>query len=92
MNIGAFLVAMVGPLTARWLASMGLTVVVMAGLTTAVSTLRGMMMTNLQGLPADGLMLAGLLGIWESIGIILGALTFCVTWISTKGFWSLAKT
>ena len=92
MNIGAFLVAMVGPLMARWLASMGLTVIVMAGLTAATSTLRSLMLTNLQGLPADALMLAGLLGVWDAMGIVLGALTFCVTWVSTKGFWSLAKT
>lgn len=91
MNLASFLVGLVGPLMARWLASVGLTLVVMGGLTTAVSELKGLITANLSGLPLATLQLGGLFGIWEATGIILGAVTFCVTWASTKGFWTLAK-
>lgn len=92
MSIAAFLVGMVGPLMARWLASMGLSIIVLAGLGAAVSQLRGVMLANLQALPGDALLLGGLCGVWECLGIWLGAVTFCVTWASTRGFWALAKT
>lgn len=91
MNLASFLVGLVGPLMARWLASMGLSLVVLAGLTASVGQLKGLITSNLSGLPLATLQLAGLMGVWEGFGIILGAVTFCVTWASTKGFWSLAK-
>ena len=91
MNLASFLVGLVGPLMARWLASMGLSLVVLAGLTASVSQLKGLITSNLSGLPLATLQLAGLMGVWEGFGIILGAVTFCVTWASTKGFWTLAK-
>lgn len=91
MPIAAFLVAMVGPLLARAIASLGVSLVVMAGLVSAMAALRATMLANLTGLPMDGLLLGGLLGLWQAIGMTLGALTFCVTWASTKGFIGLAK-
>lgn len=91
MNLAAFLVGLVGPLMARWLASMGLSLVVMAGLTSTVSALKTQITSNLSGLPLATLQLGGLFGIWEAVAIILAAVTFCVTWASTKGFWTLAK-
>lgn len=91
MNLASFLVGLVGPLMARWLASMGLSLVVLAGLTGAVAQLKGLITSNLSGMPLAALQLAGLFGVWEAIGIILGAVTFCITWASTKGFWTLAK-
>jgi len=91
MGLAAFLVGLVGPLMARWLASAGLSLVVMAGLTGAVAALKSTMVGHLSGLPAECLQLGGLFGLWESIGMVLGAVTFCLTWASTKGFWTLAK-
>lgn len=92
MSLAAFLVGLVGPLMARWIASMGLTLVTLAGLTAAVSSLRSMLISAGGSIPVDGAQLAGLFGIWHCLGMILGAVTFCVTWASTKGFWALAKT
>lgn len=91
MNLASFLVGLVGPLMARWLASVGLSLVVLTGLSAAAGTLRGYIVDNLSGLPQDALLLGGLLGVWEALAIILGAVTFCITWASTKGFWTLAK-
>lgn len=91
MNVAAFLVGLVGPLMARWLASMGLSLVVLAGLTAGVDQLKGTLMSSLTGWPATALQLGGILGVWESLGMILGAVTFVVTWHATKGFWTFSK-
>lgn len=91
MNLAAFLVGLVGPLMARWIASMGFSLVVLAGLTAAVTQIKGLIVSNIGGLPLVALQLGGLFGLWEALGMLLGAATFVVTWHSTKGFWSLAK-
>jgi len=91
MNLAAFLVAMVGPLTARILASLGLSLVSLAGLTTAYAALKAQVVSGIGGLPATAIQLGGLLGIWQAIGILLGALVFVMTWRGTSGFWKLAK-
>lgn len=91
MNLAAFLVGLVGPLMARWLASVGLSLVVLTGLTAAVSGLKSQIISNIGAMPAAAVQLGGLMGLWEGIGIWLGAVTFVITWQSTKGFWTLAK-
>lgn len=91
MNLAAFLVGMVGPLMARWLASMGLSLVTVTGLATAYAALKANVIAGIGGLPAAGMQLGGLMGIWEALGIILGAFVFVLTWRSTSGFWRLAK-
>lgn len=91
MTLFTFLISLVGPLLVRILASLGLSLVTLTGLTIAADTLKQMIITNVGGLPAAGVQLGGLFGIWECMGIILGAVTFCITWNSTAGFWRLAK-
>lgn len=91
MNIAAFLVGMVGPLMARWLTAMGFSLVTVTGLSVAYSTLKTQVVSGIGGLPAAGMQLGGLMGIWESLGIILGAFTFVLAWRGTSGFWRLAK-
>jgi hypothetical protein len=91
MNLAAFLVGMVGPLMARWLASVGLSLVVVGGLATAVSTLKTTITSSIAGLPLNVIQLGGLFGIWHCFGMVLGAATFVITWHSTRGFWTLAK-
>lgn len=92
MSLAAFLVGLVGPLAARWLAAMGLSLVSVVGLTAAYATLKAMVIANIGGLPAAAIQLGGLFGIWEALGIILGAFVFVMTWRGTSGFWKLAKT
>ena len=91
MTLAAFLVGMVGPLMARWLAAMGLSLVSVTGLVVAYGALKAQVITNIGGLPAKGVQLAGLFGIWEALGIVLGAFVFVMTWRGTSGFWRLAK-
>jgi hypothetical protein len=91
MSLATFLVGLVGPVMARWLASMGLSLISMAGLAVAVTTLRSTLISSVNSMPGDGVQLAGLLGIWYCLGMILGAVTFVITWHSTKGMWTLGK-
>jgi len=91
MTIAAFIVGLVGPVMARWLASMGLSLITLAGLTAAYAVLKAKIIAGIGGLPAAAIQLGGLLGVWESLGIILGALVFLMTWHGTSGFWKLAK-
>jgi hypothetical protein len=90
-NLAAWFIAMVGPTVARVLASLGLTVITLTGLTVAFDALKAQVVTGVASLPATALQLGGLFGLWEGLGIELGALAFCITWQSTKGFWSFAK-
>lgn len=90
MNLASFLVAMVGPMVARVLSALGLSLVVLTGATAALTALRSTLVQNIGGLPAVALQLGGLLGIWQALGILLGAMTFVMTWKSTAGFWALA--
>jgi hypothetical protein len=92
MPIAAFLVAMVGPLAARLLVALGLSLVTLTGMLEAVSALKSAVTSNIASLPAATVQLAGLYGVWDCLGMIFGTLTFCLTWAQTKGFWALAKT
>lgn len=91
MNLTAWLVAMVGPLTARVLASLGLSLVSMGGLTAALAAMKDGIMDSAGSLPMAAAQLAGILGLWECIAIGLGACTFVVTWNTTAGMWKLGK-
>ena len=91
MTVAAFLVALVGPIMARWLAAMGMSLVTLAGLSAATTSLKAYITNGMAGFPLAAAQLAGLYGVWEAVGLILGALTFVLTWNSTRGFWALAK-
>jgi hypothetical protein len=91
MNLATFLIGMVGPLAARVLLSLGLSLVSMVGLGAGVAALRTVFIDAANTMPASALQLAGLFGIWYCAGIWFGAATFVVTWAATKGAWTLAK-
>lgn len=92
MNFASFLLAMVGPMAARLLSALGLSLVTMVGLTVTATALKETITQNLAALPAAAIGLGGLYGFWEAIGMVLGAITFVLTWHATKGVWTLAKT
>lgn len=91
MNLATFLVGLVGPMAARFLTSMGLTLVTLTGMLTAWSSLKTTITSSIGGLPSAAVQLGGLLGLWECMGLVFGAITFVLTWQSTKGFWALVK-
>lgn len=91
MTIAAFLVAMVGPLLARILTSLGLTLITLTGLVATTAALKTTLTGSLAGWPLVALQLGGLLGLWTCLGMVFGAFTFVITWRSTQGFIALAK-
>lgn len=91
MTWASWLVSMVGPLVARILTTLGLTVVVMGGVAASVSAVKDSVLSSLSGLPLASLQLLGLYGAWEALGMMFGALTFAAAWHTTAGAWRLAK-
>lgn len=74
MKFGAFLLAMVSPLVGRILLALGFQVVTLTGMELVMSTLKSMLLTNLNSIPAAGLQLFALAGGGTGLGIILGAI------------------
>lgn len=85
MGFGTFLLAMVQPLVARVLVSLGLSLVTFTGMSMVIDTLTSRAVSAWGGLPASILQLAGLAGIGEALSIITGA-------VATKILiWQLSK-
>lgn len=78
-SIAVWLAALLPSLAARVLASLGLGVVTVTGFTVAWNSLKGIIIANFQGFPADIAGLASLAGVGEGLGIVLGAITARVT-------------
>ena len=91
MTLAGWLVAMVGPLMARLLTSLGVSLVVLTGATVAVATLKTSLLTALGTAPLAGLQLLGLFGFWTALGMVFGTWAFLLTWKGTTGFIGLAK-
>lgn len=91
MNAAAFFVGLVGPMVARLLAALGVTLVTTTGAVAAFDVVRDQLLERIGGFPVDVSLLAGMMGVWESIGITLGAVSFVIAWSSTAGFVRLAK-
>lgn len=90
MTLVTFIMGLIGPIAARVLAALSLSLVVLAGLDIAMGTLKTMVVNNLGAMPAATVQLAGLFGIGTCIGLIFGAMTFVVTWKTTATFWTFA--
>jgi hypothetical protein len=91
VTLAAFIVGLVGPLLTRILLSLGLSLVTVTGLTVAATALKSSITGYVNTLPLVVIQLGGLLGIWQSIGLMFGFVTFVITWRSTTGFIALAK-
>lgn len=81
----AALAAVAAPITARILIALGFSVVTVTGVTVAVGALKSQLLAVLGTAPAPMLQLLGLAGAWIGLGLIFGAVTFCVA------FWTLTK-
>lgn len=90
MNLTAWLMAMVGPIIARAMVSLGVSLVTFAGVTAAVALLKSQVISNIGGLPAAAIQLGGLFGIWQGLGMVFGAITFVLAFNSTR-MWAVVK-
>jgi hypothetical protein len=91
MTWATWLIGMVGPLAARLLASLGVSLVSVTGLSVALGQLKALVQSNIAGGANDALLLGGLYGFWEALGMVFGTLTFIVAYKHTQGFLRLVK-
>ena len=84
MQLGAWLLALIGPLVVRGILALGFTTVTFVGVTALVNQLVGYAQTYWSSTPATILALASLSGIPECLGMIFGALMSLFTmWTTT---------
>jgi hypothetical protein len=81
----AALVGLTGPIVARALVALGFSVVTITGVTLVISTLKSSVLSNFGAAPLAALQLIGLGGGWIALGLLFGAMTFCVS------FWTLTS-
>ncbi|MBX9935725.1 MAG: DUF2523 domain-containing protein [Burkholderiaceae bacterium] len=74
-TLAAFLMSMIGPLAIRVLTMVGISILTFTGVTESLDFLIQGVKTNYAGLPSDLLGLAGLAGVPQAIGLILGAMS-----------------
>lgn len=92
-TIAAFLMAMVKPMVARAMIALGVSLVTYTGVTEGVRQLIDYAKNAYTSMPADILSLAGLAGVGEGLGIVLGALVArTALWVMSKSTqWVFSK-
>jgi hypothetical protein len=75
MKIGTWLLAMMQPLLAKILVSLGFSVVTITGLTLAISTVRDQVIAGVNTMPGDLLQIFLVSGGGVAFGILTGAIT-----------------
>lgn len=81
----AAIAALAGPILARVLLALGFSVVTLGGVVAAVNAAKGSLVSYLGAAPNAAMQLAGLMGVWDGLGMMFGAMTFTVTlWGMTK--------
>lgn len=81
----AGLAALAGPMLARVLLALGFSVVTLGGVLAAVDAAKSQLMSYIGAAPMAGIQVAGLMGAWEGLGMIFGAISF------TLALWGLTK-
>lgn len=79
MKFGTWLLGLVQPMLAKILVSLGFSVVTITGVTMAIGTVKGLITSNIGGVPAATLNLFLLAGGGVGLNIIFGAMTFLAT-------------
>jgi len=88
MSLAPWLLALAAPLAVRVLAALGLGIVTYTGVDAILTNLIAAITGALGGIPVAAGQIAGLLGIYDAIGIGLGALT---TRVSLQAMTRLVK-
>jgi hypothetical protein len=85
MNLFGFLIAAIGPLALRVIATLGLSVVTFAGVDTVLQGLISQAQSNWSQVPSDILGLCAVARIPECLGLICGAMTARIaTWVAAS--------
>lgn len=92
MGFGTFILSLVTPLLGRILFSLGFSVVTIAGMTAAITSVRNMFITQVNSMPADMLNLFLYAGGGVGFGMIMGAVTTRISiWTIQSGTKILGK-
>ena len=92
MKLGTWLLAMIQPLLAKVLLSLGFSVVSIVGMDALLTTLKASLVSNINAMPSVWLEFALYLWIGKGIGIIFGALTTkLLLWTIQQGTAILGK-
>lgn len=81
MNLTSWLIAMVGPVVAKILLTLGFSVVSIVGMDVVLDQIKALLLQHLQAVPAAALQVAMLAGVGEALGMLFGAIaTKLVLW------------
>jgi hypothetical protein len=73
MKFGTFLLALVEPILAKLLIALGFSVVSIVGVDAALSTVKGLVTSNLNAVPANIIGFAMYMWLGKGLGIVFGA-------------------
>lgn len=87
MSLGTLLIDLVKPAIARGLLSLGVGVVTVSGVESVFDSFRSSIVSSLSSGSLATLQLMGLAGVWDAMGIILGAAGASLSYLMiTKSF------
>jgi len=75
----AGLASLAQPILARVLLALGMAAVTIVGVDASFGALKSLVLAQFAGFPVAVVQLGGLMGVWQGIGIVIGAATWCVT-------------
>jgi len=81
-SVAVWLAALLPSLVARVLAALGMGVITFTGFSIAWDSVRSIIVSNFSGMPSDIMALAGLAGVGQGLGIVLGAITARVAYMA----------
>jgi len=85
MTWATLLMSLVGPMALRVLTTIGLGTITFTGVTIALQQLIDFAVTNYGGMSSDILALAGIAGVPQGLGIVVGAMTARVgMWVAVS--------
>lgn len=83
-DLASWLMALIGPLAARVMLSLGLGVVTLTGLDTAISSALSQAKAAFGGMPSDVLMIVAKFGFFDFMSITSGGVISGLVWMELK--------
>lgn len=81
----AALASLAAPIAARVLLALGMAVVTVGGVAASIGGLKSAILSSIGGASENIVLLAGLAGCWEGLGLVFGAVTFAISfWTATQ--------
>jgi len=84
----AWVASAIGPIVARVLLALGLTIITVKGADIAFDQVKQRLFNEIGSLPNDIALIGGLFGVWEGMGLVIGAASFVVSYMMAAKFFS----